>query len=324
MSKFVICALYKFTRLINYQALQKPLMQTLLKNNVKGTLVLAEEGINGTIAGTRESIDLVLAWLKRDPHLADLNHKESHNDEIPFIRTKVKLKQEIVTMGQPDIDPNKVVGTYVKPGEWNKLISDPDVLLIDTRNNYEVNVGTFKNAINPQTLSFRQFPEFVRNNLNPAVHKKIAMFCTGGIRCEKSTAYLKEQGFDEVYHLQGGILKYLEDVDEKDSLWQGECFVFDSRVTVNQALKKGHYDQCHACRMPITEEDKKSKKYIKGVSCPHCYDRLTNDQRSRFAEREKQVELARQRGERHIGSEIISIIEKRRREKKRKKELQRI
>ncbi|MDD5273174.1 MAG: rhodanese-related sulfurtransferase, partial [Methylovulum sp.] len=234
--------------------------------------------------------------------------KESYTDTLPFNRPKVKLKKEIVTLGIEGIDPQRVVGTYVNPKDWNQLIQDPNVILIDTRNDYEYQVGTFKNAINPKTDSFRQFPEFVKTQLDPNTHKKVAMFCTGGIRCEKSTAYLKEQGFSEVYHLKGGILKYLEDVPEQDTLWQGECFVFDERVTVNHQLEKGGYDQCNACRLPITEADKASVHYQQGVSCPHCYDKASNEQKARFAEREKQMALARQRGEAHIGADAAKAL----------------
>lgn len=263
----VVCALYKFVALENFEALREPLKEVMLANAVRGTLLLAKEGINGTVSGSREGIDTLLAWLQQDPRLSNLGYKESYTQEQPFKRTKVKLKREIVTMGVEDIDPNEVVGTYVKPQEWNDLISDPDVLLIDTRNDYEVEVGTFKHAVNPNTTTFREFPDYVKETLDPAKHKKVAMFCTGGIRCEKSTAYLKQQGFDEVYHLQGGILQYLKDVPKEESLWQGECFVFDDRVTVNHDLEKGEYDQCHACRLPITEQDKQSEYYQPGVSC---------------------------------------------------------
>lgn len=211
-------------------------------------------------------------------------------------------------MGIEGIDPKRIVGTYVSPNEWNALIKNPDVLVVDTRNDYEFQVGTFKNAINPNTQSFREFPEYVKNNLNPQQHKKVAMFCTGGIRCEKSTAFLKEQGFDEVYHLKGGILKYLEEVPPADTLWEGECFVFDERVTVNLALEKGSYDQCNACRMPITEHDKATDKYLQGVSCPHCFDKNTLEQKARFTEREKQMELAKNRGEAHIGTDAAKLL----------------
>jgi UPF0176 protein len=308
MRLIVVCALYKFVTLENFQTLRRPLHDVMEANHVRGTLLLAHEGINGTIAGPRAAIDNVLGWLRSDPRLSDIDHKESFTDNLPFNRTKVKLKKEIVTMGVEGIDPKRVVGTYVNPVDWNHLISDPDVILIDTRNNYEFKVGTFKNAINPNTESFREFPRFVKENLHPEKHKKVAMFCTGGIRCEKSTAFLKEQGFDEVYHLKGGILKYLEEVPPQETLWEGECFVFDERVTVNLQLEKGNYDQCNACRLPVTETDKASDKFLKGVSCPHCYDKVTDTQKTRFMEREKQMELARQRGEAHIGADAAKSL----------------
>ncbi|KKM76581.1 hypothetical protein LCGC14_1378710 [marine sediment metagenome] len=323
MHNIVVCAMYKFVTLDNYQDLRQPLLDFMLEHDVRGTLLLAQEGINGTVAGSREAIDFLLGYLKADPRLATVSYKESLTDTPPFMRTRVKLKKEIVTMGVEGIDPKQIVGTYVKPAEWNELISSPDVLLVDTRNDYEVQVGTFKNAINPKTDSFREFPEYVKNHLDPKQHKRVAMFCTGGIRCEKSTAYLKEQGFEEVYHLEGGILKYLEDVPEEETLWEGDCFVFDERVTVNHSLEKGHYDQCHACRLPITEEEKQSPLYQRGVSCPHCYDKTTDEQKARYAEREKQIELARQRGEAHIGLDSQEAFEKHRAEKQRRRELDR-
>ena len=239
---------------------------------------------------------------------------------MPFYRTKVKLKKEIVTMGVEGIDPREVVGTYVKPTDWNALISDPEVVLVDTRNDYEVQIGTFEGALNPNTETFREFPEYVANNLDPEKNKKVAMFCTGGIRCEKSTAYLKEQGFEEVYHLEGGILKYLEEVPEQETMWQGECFVFDNRVAVNHSLEKGQYDQCHACRMPITEQEMQSEQYEKGISCPHCFDKVTDEQRARFAERQRQVELAKERGEDHIGADATETLKRRQEEKRQQKE----
>lgn len=309
--QIVVSALYHFTALDNYQALRQPLYDFMVQNEIKGTILLAKEGINGTVAGTGAGISKLHRWLRSDERLAELRTKESYDHSMPFYRTRVKLKKEIVTMGVQGIDPNHVVGSYVKPEHWNDLISDPDVLLVDTRNDYEVAIGTFKNAVNPKTETFRQFPDYVSKQMNPHKHKKVAMFCTGGIRCEKSTAYLKEQGFDEVYHLQGGILKYLETVAEKDSLWQGECFVFDNRVSVNHKLEKGCYDQCHACRLPITEDDKNSDKYMKGVSCPSCYDQKTDKQRQGFAEREKQMALAKIRGEQHIGSDVNAISQQR-------------
>jgi len=320
MSRIVIAALYHFVTLDDYEALKQPLLDVMLENEIKGTLLLASEGINGTVAGTQSSIDTLLSWLKSDSRLEDLRHKVSFDETMPFYRTRVKLKKEIVTMGVQGIDPNHVVGTYVKPEDWNALISDPDVTLIDTRNGYEAAIGTFSKAIDPETETFREFPEYVKQNLDPSKHKKVAMFCTGGIRCEKSTAYLKEQGFGEVYHLQGGILKYLETVPEEDSLWEGECFVFDNRVSVNHALEKGSYDQCHACRLPITEEDKQNEKYMQGVSCPHCFDKHTEEQRQRFMEREKQMQLARVRGEEHIGSSVIETNKTRKQLKLKKRQ----
>ena len=257
--QIVICAMYKFVTLENYQEIRQPLWDFMEEHEIKGTLLLALEGINGTVSGSRAAIDALLNWLNKDERINPISFKESYEDSQPFYRTKVKLKKEIVTMGVEGIDPRKTVGTYVKPQEWNQLISDPDVTVIDTRNDYEIEIGTFKHAINPNTETFREFPQYVADNLDPAKNKKVAMFCTGGIRCEKSTAYLKEQGFEEVYHLEGGILKYLEDVPKEDSLWQGDCFVFDNRVAVNHDLEKSHYDQCYACRLPITEEDKQKK-----------------------------------------------------------------
>ncbi|WP_428352958.1 rhodanese-related sulfurtransferase [Methyloprofundus sp.] len=323
MSNIVVSALYKFATLEDYTALRKPLLQLMEAHQVKGTLLLAKEGINGTIAGDRKGIDSVMAWLRSDPRLAGLESKESYELDMPFYRSKVKLKKEIVTMGVASIDPKKIVGTYVKPQDWNALISDPEVFLIDTRNDYEVQIGSFKNAINPATETFREFPEYVKQHMDPAKHKKVAMYCTGGIRCEKSTAYLKEQGFDDVYHLQGGVLKYLEEVPVEKSLWEGECFVFDNRVAVNHDLEKGQYDQCYACRYPITEDDKQSEHYEKGVSCPHCYNKVSEQQRQRFAEREKQVQLAKQRGEEHIGSLANDISSQRRALKYQEKDQQR-
>ncbi|MDV7105768.1 rhodanese-related sulfurtransferase [Vibrio sp. TH_r3] len=311
MSQYVVCALYKFVTLDNYQELRQPLTDLLVANKIRGTLLLASEGINGTVAGTRESINTLLAWFDQDTRLANVTHKESFSDVLPFNRTKVKLKKEIVTMGVEDIDPLKVVGTYVKPDQWNDLISDPEVLLVDTRNHYEVDIGTFKNAVNPNTETFREFPQYVADNLDPAKHKKVAMFCTGGIRCEKSTAYLKEQGFDEVYHLEGGILKYLEEVPEDQSMWEGDCYVFDERVAVNHQLQKSDYDICHACRLPITDEEKQSEHFEKGVSCPKCIDKHSEERKARFREREKQIQLANARGETHVGSEVVHRMEQR-------------
>ena len=316
LARIVVCALYKFVSLPNYIALRQPLLNIMLQQKVRGTLLLAHEGINGTIAGSRKGIDFVLHWLRRDPRLEELDWKESYTDKAPFLRSKVKLKKEIVTMGIEDIDPTHSVGTYVDPMDWNALISDPDVLLIDTRNDYEVKVGAFKNAVNPVTETFREFPEYVAKHLDPKQHQKVAMYCTGGIRCEKSTAYLKEQGFKQVFHLKGGILNYLEKMPAEKSLWEGECFVFDDRVTVDHQLQKGNYDQCFACRLPITQQDKTSEKYQQGVSCPYCFDKISEERKQRFAEREKQMQLARVRGEAHMGADAAQEIIRQRRARK--------
>ena len=305
MSKYLTAALYKFVSLPDYKTLQAPILAECQKHNIKGTLLLAEEGINGTIAGLPDDVHKMLDFLRQDPvfklQFADLEHKESYADEHPFYRMKVKLKKEIVTMGVPSVNPNNTVGTYVKPEDWNALISDPDVILLDTRNDYEVHIGTFKGAVDPKTTTFREFPKFVEQNLDKTKNKKVAMFCTGGIRCEKASSFMKEQGFEEVYHLQGGILKYLETVPEAESLWQGECFVFDQRVAVKHGLEVGDYDQCYACRMPLSQDEMQSPHYIAGISCPHCYDKTSEEKKAALTERQKQVILAKKRGESHIG-----------------------
>jgi UPF0176 protein len=301
----IVAALYRFVHLPDFRELRGPLLDTCRTNRIKGTLLLAEEGINGTIAGARSGIDVVLAYLRRDPRFSGLGHKESHVDTMPFYRMKVKLKKEIVTMGVPAVDPNRRVGVRVDPVQWNNLISDPAVLVLDTRNQYESDIGTFRNAVSPRTRTFREFPAFVKDNLDPGQHKKIAMFCTGGIRCEKATSYLLEQGFDEVYHLRGGILKYLEEVQPKENLWQGECFVFDGRVAVDQNLERGSHEMCYSCRMPLTPDDRKSAAYEEGVSCPHCHATLTEEKRARLRERMRQVQLARARNEQHIGVPLV-------------------
>jgi UPF0176 protein len=300
----IVAALYKFVGLPDCREMQPLLLAFCKAQGIKGTLLLAEEGINGTIAGPREGVDAVLNHLKSDPRLANLEHKESYTDIPPFLRMKVKLKKEIVTLGIPNANPNIQVGHYIEPENWNALISDPEVLLIDTRNEYECNIGTFKGAVNPRTENFRGFPEYVKKNLDPQKHKKIAMFCTGGIRCEKATSYLLTEGFAEVYHLKGGILKYLETVPKDTSLWEGECFVFDERVAVDHGLSEGSYEQCHACRHPVSTEDKLSPVYELGISCPHCHDKKTDEQRARVAERIKQIRLARQRGQEHRGAVV--------------------
>ncbi len=306
MDQFLTVALYKFVSLPDYQALQKPILDFCVKHHIKGTLLLALEGINGTIAGKTDDIYAVLAYLRKDPRLGDLEHKESYANSHPFYRMKVKLKKEIVTMGVEGVNPNNVVGTYVKPEDWNALISDPDVILLDTRNDYETHIGTFKGAIDPKTTTFREFPAFVEQHLDKTKNKKVAMFCTGGIRCEKASSYMKQQGFEEVYHLQGGILKYLETVPEAESLWEGECFVFDQRVGVKHGLAVGDYDQCYACRMPLSQEEMNSERYTPGISCPHCYDKTSAEKKAALTERQKQVVLAKQRGQAHIGAAAIS------------------
>jgi UPF0176 protein len=305
-----ICALYNFTRLDDFEEIQGPLKIFLESLNIRGTLLLAKEGVNGTIAGDNDSIMKSLDYLQKDERLVGLEYKFSYSEKPPFKRLKVKLKKEIVTLGVSDIDPIFSSGTYVKPADWNELINDPDVVLIDTRNNYEFEIGSFKGSINPNTETFREFPAYTKNNLEKYRDKKIAMFCTGGIRCEKSTAYLKSKGFENVFHLQGGILKYLEEVKEDESLWEGECFVFDDRVAVKHNLELGKYDQCHACRFPITDEDKEHPHYEKGASCPRCYGTKNSLQVSRYREREKQVQLAKSRGESHIGDDAKKVIAK--------------
>lgn len=308
MSRYLTAALYKFVALPEFRSLQTPLQDKCRHHGIKGSLLLAEEGINGTIAGLPEDIHAVLHYLRTDPlfkgKFADLEHKESYADEQPFYRMKVKLKKEIVTLGVPGVSPTKKVGTYVKPQDWNALISDPEVLVIDTRNDYEVGIGTFKGAIDPKTATFREFPDYVAQHFDKTKHKKVAMFCTGGIRCEKASSFMLEQGFEEVYHLQGGILKYLETIPEEQSLWQGECFVFDQRVSVKHGLAVGDHDQCYACRQPLSAEDMQSPLYEAGVSCPHCHGKISAEKRARLLERQKQIALAKQRGEHHIGESV--------------------
>ncbi len=315
MNSIVVSALYHFVRLSNPAQQREKLLEILESNDIRGTLILAEEGINGTVSGTRESIDALYHWFKSHPELSGVKAKESFHDVQPFYRTKVKLKKEIVTMGVEGIDPKEVVGTYVKPADWNALISDPDVVLVDTRNDYEYQIGSFKGAINPNTESFREFPAYVKDNLDPKKQKKVAMFCTGGIRCEKSTAYLKEQGFDEVYHLEGGILKYLEEVPAETSLWDGQCFVFDNRVSVGHELQVGDYELCHACRKPLSKAERQHPHFKEGISCHHCFGQISEQQRQRYVERQKQLQIAKSRGEHHIGKDAVKTNEARRQQK---------
>lgn len=301
MSNYLVAALYKFAAFPDFKDWQQPIYDLAFSEDVKGTLLLAKEGINGTIAGPEAGIRKVLDYLHSIQSISGFVHKESWATDEPFLRMKVRLKKEIVTMGVEGIDPNKVVGTYVKPQDWNALISDPDTVVVDTRNDYEVAIGTFKGAVDPKTKSFREFPGWAEENKDLLKKPKVAMFCTGGIRCEKSTAFMKEQGYDEVYHLEGGILKYLEEVPEAESLWEGDCFVFDERVSVRHGLEEGDYDMCRACRRPISEEEKTLPQFVEGVSCPYCHDETTPEQKVRFAERQKQIMLAKKRGERHVG-----------------------
>ena len=302
---FLTIAFYHFVSLKNIDQLQTFILKFCQKNNIKGTVLLASEGINGTISGQKNNIHKFLEFIKTDPFLKgnfnDLEHKESWASKNPFYRIKVRLKKEIVALGVEGISPNDKVGRYVNPEDWNALIEDPSTIVIDTRNNYEVDIGTFKNSINPQTETFREFPSFVEKNLKNNKQKKIAMFCTGGIRCEKATSLMLEKGFEDVYHLKGGILKYLENIPKEESLWEGECFVFDQRVAVTHCLDEGQYDQCHACRHPLSPDELNSEHYIKGISCPYCFNMLTDKKKAGVTERQKQIVLSKSKGENHIG-----------------------
>ena len=303
---YLTTAMYHFVSLPRFETLREPLLQFCMSCDIKGTILLANEGINGTVAGSEKSILELLKYLKNDPlfegNFKGLGHKESWSVKHPFYRMKVKLKKEIVTLGVPGVSPTKMVGQYVKPQDWNSIISDPEVVLIDTRNDYEYAIGTFKNAINPKTITFREFPEYIKTHFNPKKHKKIAMFCTGGIRCEKASSFMMSEGFNEVYHLEGGILKYLEEINPENSLWQGECFVFDQRVAIKHGLELGDYDQCYACRFPLSQDDMKSEEYTPGISCPHCFNKHSNEKLRALTERQKQVILAKNRGAEHIGA----------------------
>ena len=302
MQDIVVAALYKFAPIADANALKAQLDDACQQNGICGSLLIAHEGINGTIAGSRAGIDTVISFIRSQPGLAGLEYKESFADEQPFYRMKVRLKKEIVTIGLTDVDPSKTGGTYLSPAEWNVMISDPETVVIDTRNDYEVQIGTFKNAVNPATDTFREFPEYVKQNLDPKKHKKVAMFCTGGIRCEKASAYMKQNGFEDVYHLKGGILQYLEDIPADQSLWQGDCFVFDQRVSVGHGLKIGDYVLCPSCRHPVGLEARQSAHYIDGIACPNCFDGISEERKARSAERQKQIKLAEARGEKHLGA----------------------
>jgi UPF0176 protein len=308
MTDFLTAAFYKFVELPDFADLKAPLLAVCEANEVKGLILLAAEGINSTIAGPAAGVHAVLAYLRGDPRLADLQHKEAWSRKSPFYRMKVRLKREIVTMGVPDVNPGRMAGTYVKPQDWNALINDPDVVVVDTRNDYEVGIGTFAGAIDPAIKSFAQLPDWINQNsaLNPVSGNKpkVAMFCTGGIRCEKSTAYLRAQGFDEVYHLEGGILKYLETVPESQSLWRGQCFVFDERVSVGHGLVPGHHGLCRACRQPLDDTDMASPLFEAGVSCPKCHATTRQTQKNSARERQRQWELAKSRDQDHIGAKL--------------------
>ena len=301
----IVAAFYKFIHLSDPVGLQRDLQKTCEAADILGTILVAPEGINGTVCASHEGMSALMAYFADSAYFSGIQPKYSFAEEPAFYRMKVRLKQEIVTMGQPDIDPENSVGTYVPPQDWNALIDAPDTLVIDTRNRYEVAVGTFENAVDPQTASFRDFPAWIENYMADLPEnerpKNIAMFCTGGIRCEKATSYLRARGYENVFHLEGGILKYLETVAAEESAWRGECFVFDQRVSVKHGLAPGAYDQCHACRMPLTAEEKQFASFEHGVSCLHCIDTHNEADRARFRERQKQMRLSKERGQAHIG-----------------------
>ena len=311
---FLTITFYHFVSLKSIEQHQPFIQSFCENNNLKGTILLASEGINGTISGQDTNIRQFLKFIKENTFFnrsfKNVEHKESWATENPFYRMKVRLKKEIVALGVEGVSPTKKVGKYVAPEDWNKLINDPDTIVIDTRNNYEVDIGTFKNSVNPETESFREFPSYVDNNLKNKKPKKIAMFCTGGIRCEKATSLMLEKGFKDVYHLKGGILKYLENIPKEESLWEGECFVFDQRVAVTHGLNEGQFDQCYACRHPLSQDELKSKQYIKGISCLYCFNKLTDKKKAGVIERQKQIILSKSRGENHIGENQSNIKEK--------------
>ena len=304
LDKYIISTFYKFLVLENYKELKIKFDKSLSKTNIKGTILLANEGINGTIAGSESDLKIFFLYLDKFSQFKDITPKFSSSNKNPFLRMKVRLKKEIVTIGIPEVSPSNLVGKYLNVEEWNELLNESDSMIIDTRNNYEVSIGTFKNSINPKIKSFRDFPKWVQKNLidkKVSKESKIGMFCTGGIRCEKSTSYLKQLGFENVFHLDGGILKYLENVKSDENEWRGECFVFDYRVSLNNSLEKGEYEMCYACRMPLSKENKKNKHYLKGQSCEYCYNQTTIKQKKRFNEREKQIKLSKVKNLKHLG-----------------------
>ena len=299
--KFTVATFYLFADLPDFEKKQQIIKEFCENQSIFGTIILAPEGINGTISGKRANIDAALDFLRNDNRLADLPTRLSYTDRKTFHRMRVILRPEIVTLGDPSVNPNEAVGQYIEPEDWNDLIEDPQVTLIDTRNNYEFEVGTFKGAIDPKTETFGEWPDYVKNNLDPKKNKKIAMFCTGGIRCEKASAHLLKHGFKDVFHLRGGILNYLEKIPEAKSAWEGDCFLFDHRVAVKHGLEQGDYEICFGCRWPISKNDVDSSKYEPGVSCPKCADELTEERRERLRERHRQVILAAKRNSSHIG-----------------------
>ena len=304
LDKYINSTFYKFLVLENYKELKIKFDKSLSKINIKGTILLANEGVNGTIAGSESDLKKFFLYMDKFSQFKDITPKFSYSNKNPFLRMKVRLKKEIVTIGIPEVSPSNLVGKYLNVEEWNEFLNERDSMIIDTRNDYEVSIGTFKNSINPKIKSFRDFPNWVQENLvDKKVSKKskIGMFCTGGIRCEKSTSYLKQLGFENVFHLDGGILKYLENVKTDENEWKGECFVFDYRVSLNDSLEKGEYDMCYACRMPLSKENKKNKHYLKGQSCEFCYDQTTVKQKKRFNEREKQIKLSKVKNLKHLG-----------------------
>ena len=302
---YIISALYKFHNIPDPCKIHNEIREELKKNSIKGTVLVGSEGINGTIsARCTKNLNESLAFIRSISGFKNIDIKNSFSKKSPFVRLKVKLKKEIVTIGDSSVNPNINRGDYVEPNEWNKIIEDEDVLLIDTRNKYECTIGTFRNALNPNTTKFREFPKWLESqNFSDSYkkNKKVAMFCTGGIRCEKASSLMKTKGFKNVYHLKGGILNYFESVPEKESLWNGECFVFDDRVSIKHDLSEGTYNMCHGCRMPITDDDKKSKNFIKGVACPKCFDKTSDEQKSRYMSRQKQIDIAKKRNKQHIG-----------------------
>ena len=320
MTSILTAAFYKFVALPDFKALRQPLLDFCERHGVKGTILLAEEGVNGTIAGAPDAVRAVLDYLRRDPRLADLEHKESYAKEMPFYRMKVRLKKEIVSLGVPGVSPVKQVGKYVTPEQWNRLLDDPSVVVIDTRNDYEVRIGTFKGAIDPKTKSFTELPAWVRAQSALQKKPRVAMFCTGGIRCEKSTSFMLAEGFAEVYHLQGGILKYLETVPPEQSRWQGECFVFDERVSVGHGLRPGNYELCRSCREPVGDAERASPHFERGISCPRCHGTRSAVEIANLRERQRQVNLAKQRNDAHIG---VRLEEKREQKRRRRAALQR-